>query len=327
MDIQLLRLFVEVARHGSVTAAARELGMSQPTLSRQVRRLETELGLKLLERRTDGVALTPAGRKALAGARSTVRSFDAMCAAVVAASGQQPLRLGMPPSAMQLLLEELMNRLHRPGYHMRLSVTEGTNASLLEGVRSGQLEVAIAAEPPAGPQFRAVTIWTERLFLARAAGGPPLPAAVTLRDVVDVPLVLGRPTDTIRQSIERAFARQGLRPQVEMELEGIASIKRLLEKHPLATFAPWLSLRDEVAAGTLVCSPVEGLWIRRCAITTPGTAAEPRVRALLKLLAELPRQLLAGASWARLPSTAASAKASRRPRSAPATSSEPRRRK
>ena len=320
MDIRLLRCFVEVARRGSVTAAARELGMSQPTLSRQVRRLEGELGLKLLERRADGVALTSAGRKALAGARSTVRSFDAMCEALLATRDEPPLRLGMPPSAIRLLLDELMQRMHPPGQPVRLSVTEGTNASLLEGVRSGQLEVVIATDPPLGPQFRSVTLWTEQLFLVRSASFGALPSTASLRDAAALPLILGRASDTIRQSIESALTGQGLRPQVVMELEGIASVKRVLEKQPVATFAPWVSVRDEVAEGRLVCSAVEDLWIRRCAITTPGTAAEPRVRALLRVLSDLPRQLLHGESWARLPHGSA-ARDAPTPRPAPSVPS------
>lgn len=301
MDIELLRFFVEVARCGSVTAASRELQLSQPTLSRRMRRLENELGVKLLDRRTDGMVLTVAGRKALAGARSTVRSFDEMAEAVAQSSGAQGLRLGMPPSAMALLLDALMVRLHRPGNPIRLSVTEGTNASLLEAVRAGQLDIAVATEPPSGAQLRIVPLWTEQLFFVGAQRHGALPEAMSLAQAAEYPLILGRPTDTIRQSIERAFREQGLAPQVAMELEGIASIKRLLESRRLWTFAPWLSVQAEVAAGKLVCCPMHDLWIHRCAITVPGALAHPNVRAVLRLLAQMPRELLQGAPWARMP--------------------------
>ncbi len=301
MDLQLLRIFVEVARCGSVTAAARDLNVSQPTLSRRISRLENQLGVKLLDRRTDGIALTSAGKKLLPGAKNTLRSFDEMSATIALESANQALRLGMPPSAMELLLGELMAHLHRPGNPIRLSVSEGTNASLMEAVRAGQLDIAIATEPPTGAQFQVVPLWTERLFFVGAADHGTLPPIITLKQAATMPLILGRVTDTIRQSIEGVFHRHDLSADVAMELEGIASIKRVLASHRLWTFAPWLSIKTEVATGKLACSAMNDLWIRRCAITLPGTAAQPSVRAVLHLLTTLPRELLKNEAWARIP--------------------------
>lgn len=300
MNIELLRYFVEVARYGSVTAAAKALSMNQPTLSRQIRRLEAEFGAQLLERGANGVMLTSIGRKALGGAKATVRSFDAMAAAVAGATEHPPLRLGMTPVAMELLLDELMARLHRPGNPLRLSISEGFNATLLDSVQSGRLDLAIATAPQSSPGLQASILWTEQVFLAGRAA-VPLPPTITIAEAARLPLVVGRPSDTVRQSIEQTFLRHGQQLNAALEMEGIASIKRVLERRAFWTFAPWLALHNEVRSGTLVCSAVEGLLIQRHVVTAAGARAKPHVRAVVRLLGELSARLLAEHSWAQLP--------------------------
>lgn len=299
MDIHLLRYFIEIARCGSVTAAAKALDVSQPTLSRQVRRLEAELGVQLLDRSASGVVLTEAGRKALRGARQTVRSFDAMSEAIMAVDEQQPLRMGMPTLAMALLTNELLARLHRPGNPLRLSVSEATNTMLIEAVRSGQLDLAIATEVPPSPQLKAVVLWTEQLFLVGPPSAKKAPATISIAEAAQLPVIVGRAADPIRQCIAGAFERHGHSLRVEMELEGIASIKQVLEGRRLWAFAPWLSVRAEVEAGKLDCRAVDGLFIRRYLITPSGASANPRVRALSRLVQELSVQLLQGKDWVR----------------------------
>src|SRR5690606_15024850 len=141
IDLQYLRYFVEVARCGGVNAAARSLGVSQPTITRQLQRLEHEMGVQLLQRGANGATLTPVGQKVLAGARRTLREADRMLACAAQPAGPGHVRLGLPPSASQLLLSELLRRLAPSG--IELAVTEGTNAALMEGVCAGRLDLAI----------------------------------------------------------------------------------------------------------------------------------------------------------------------------------------
>ncbi len=300
MNIELLRCFLEVTRYGSVTAAAKALNINQPTLSRQIRRLEAEWGVQLLERSVNGVVLTTEGKVALSGVESTLRSYDALTAKVAGVTQGQPLRLGMTPVAMELLLDELMARLHRAGNPLRLSISEGFNANLLDGVRLGKLDLAIATAPDPIPGLQSHILWTEQVYIAGRAAFP-LPRTTTIEDAARLPLVLGRPDDTIRQAIEQAFLEHDQKLTAALEMEGITSIKRLLEKQDLWTFAPWLAIRNEVESGKLVCSAVEGLLIQRHVVTPTGSDAKPHIRAVVRLLRELSNRLLASQYWARLP--------------------------
>src|ERR1700722_15559891 len=77
MELRHLRYFVAVAEAGSLTVAARKLHTSQPSLSRQIRDLEDEVGSQLLTRRARGIELTPAGRAFLEHARSVLSQVEA----------------------------------------------------------------------------------------------------------------------------------------------------------------------------------------------------------------------------------------------------------
>jgi LysR family hca operon transcriptional activator len=120
MELRHLRYFVAVAEAGSLTVAAqRELHTSQPSLSRQIRDLEHEVGVPLLTRRARGIELTPAGRTFLAHARSVLSQLEAAIAAVgrLAHPAKPCFTLGFltgheltwMPEALRILRDELPN--------------------------------------------------------------------------------------------------------------------------------------------------------------------------------------------------------------------------
>src|SRR6202451_3521944 len=120
MELRHLRYFVAVAEAGSLTvAAARRLHTSQPSLSRQIRDLEDEIGVQLLTRRARGIELTPAGRAFLDHARSVLSQVEAAteaarrvahpakpCFSLGFLTGHEPTWM---PEALELLRDELAN--------------------------------------------------------------------------------------------------------------------------------------------------------------------------------------------------------------------------
>src|SRR6202011_97113 len=119
MELRHLRYFVAVAEAGSLTVAARKLRTSQPSLSRQIRDLEGEVGAQLLTRRARGIELTPAGRAFLDHARSVLSQVEAAAEAArrVAHPTKPCFAMGFltgheltwMPEAMKLLHDELPN--------------------------------------------------------------------------------------------------------------------------------------------------------------------------------------------------------------------------
>lgn len=98
MDLNAVRLFVQAAEAGSLSEAARRSGVPLPTLSRQLRKLEDDLGMRLLERGPRGLALTPAGNQLIADARPALASLAQAEQRLYDASGVAGrLRISMPP--------------------------------------------------------------------------------------------------------------------------------------------------------------------------------------------------------------------------------------
>lgn len=290
LDLQYLRYFVEVARFGALNAAARHLGVSQPTLTRQLQRLEQTLGVRLLVRSSAGVSLSAEGKKILAGAKRTLREADRMLASLETTQPVAPLQLGLPPSAAQLLLHELLHEARALG--LDLALVEGTNLSLMQAVTSGRLDLAIVACPEYHTAYRVIPLWRESLYLVRAASSGSLPITMSVAEAASFPLVASGRKDTIRREIDRIFAAHALTAAIVLELEGVSTIKRVLAQHDLSALLPWLSIRTEHRQGELAASRIRDLWITRCIIYPAGADARPGMRQLLKQLRQLPAQLL-----------------------------------
>src|SRR5215470_2607604 len=118
MELRHLRYFVAVAEEGSLTnAAERRLHTAQPSLSRQIRDLELEIGVKLLERKPRGVALTAAGRVFLDHARLALMQIDVACEA--ARSTEQPEKEGYRTTQGRIGPSQMSRQKQASGKHSR----------------------------------------------------------------------------------------------------------------------------------------------------------------------------------------------------------------
>lgn len=155
MELHQLRYLVSVVDEGGFTAAAAALHISQSGVSTQVHKLERELGVTVLDRSARRVALTPAGRRILPSARAVLAAVEDVRGTAEAIRGlvTGTVRVATVTGLVWPPLFDAMARVHaeHPGIDLRLQ--EGNSADLLAGLRSGALDVAIAAwagEPPDG---------------------------------------------------------------------------------------------------------------------------------------------------------------------------------
>src|SRR5258707_2985474 len=152
MNYARLRSFHAVAVEGSFTAAALRLGVSQPTLSAQVKALEEEYGVALFLRRGRGVAATELGRALLATTRRFFAVEEEMAELLQSASALEvgALRLGAdsPYHAVPLLAAF---RRRYPG--IELALTIGNAAEVLDGLLQQQSDIAVLADPAPDPRF------------------------------------------------------------------------------------------------------------------------------------------------------------------------------
>jgi DNA-binding transcriptional LysR family regulator len=143
VELKHLKHFVTVAEDGGISAAARRLGLTQPTLSRQIQALEQDLGVTLLDRGACSFALTPAAEILVAEGRKLLESCDVVTRRVLAAACGVPLRIGYSPSLAADFLPhaiESFNQLH-PG--ARINLLETSTLEMQRCLLAGTLDLIV----------------------------------------------------------------------------------------------------------------------------------------------------------------------------------------
>lgn len=165
-----LRAFVAVAEYRHFGAAAARLSVSQPTLSQALAALEHGLGLQLIERSTRRVLVTAAGMRLLPQATATLEAADRFVASATGDSLGGPLRIGIIPTVAPYVLPDLLPELRKVLPALKPQVVEDQTARLLEGLRTGVLDVALLALPTEAPGLVEIPLYTEEFVLVTPRG-------------------------------------------------------------------------------------------------------------------------------------------------------------
>lgn len=191
MTLRDLRYVLAVADHGHFGRAAEACGVSQPTLSVQVRRLEAELGVTLFERTAKGVSRTDACERLLGHARAAVAEMEAIRAE--AASLRDPLagrlRLGIIPTLAPYLLPLVFAPLRAALPGLEVEPWEDQTASLLRRLRAHELDAAVLATEVAEPDLVGRALFAEP-FLAALPPEHPLAGQAVVAEADLAPDVL-----------------------------------------------------------------------------------------------------------------------------------------
>ncbi len=168
MNLQDLRYLVAVAEHRHFGRAAEACNVSQPTLSSQIRKLEDELGVTLLERTNKRVDLTPVGSQILNHARRALAEAGQMEAVAQAARDPLvgPLKLGVIPTLAPYLMPMILKPLKQACPAMALELWEDQTRSLIDGLRNHRLDAALLATPPDAPEITELVLFNEPLLAA-----------------------------------------------------------------------------------------------------------------------------------------------------------------
>ena len=243
MELRHLRYFIAVAEEGSLTLAAeKRLHTAQPSLSRQIRNLEHEVGAQLITRSVHGIALTDAGRAFLDHARLAVTQAEAAKeAARRAARPTKPtLALGflsgtemdLLPPAMRILQDELPN--------IEVKLSSDYSPRLADALMKGRLDVAfMRPEPHAGDLVYRCVRSDPLIVVFPSDHRLAARKAVRLRDIKGEPFIKPSKTaPTLRKLIEDCLKRSGLDIRAEHEVHNLAHAFSMITSTRAVTLLP-----------------------------------------------------------------------------------------
>jgi LysR family cyn operon transcriptional activator len=240
MELRHLRYFLAVAEARHFGRAARQLHVSQPTLSQQIRQLEEELGSPLLERGRRGARLTQAGELFRAHASRSVEDARAGLLAVEALRGLATgaLRVGYPPSLRGLAVPAIAAVLRRhPG--LTVSAEEGVVRRVERRLADGKIDVGLAYAPTRLPEIEAEPLFDSRLGLVVPPQHPLAgAAAVSPRQLAGEPFALLSRGLRARRRADAYFAAARFSPQILLESNAVEAVLALVRAGLAITVLP-----------------------------------------------------------------------------------------
>lgn len=260
MKLHQIRDFLAVAKAGGVRAAARELGLSQPAVSKSLQQLEADLGAPLFERSTTGAVLTPAGQAFLSRARAVTAELDRARDEVAQLQSAAPgtVTVAMTGIPSMHLLPAALRRFRRRHAQARVRVVERRYDATLQELREGLLDLAVMPQP-AGPADRrlAVEPILRDVAVVIARRQHPLRHAASLEDLLDAPWLVTRMRGDKAEEFENIFRRQKLRaPQTLLLCESVVGSLSLLAGADLLAYMPSRWLGSSVTRPLLERIPV-----------------------------------------------------------------------
>jgi DNA-binding transcriptional LysR family regulator len=312
LDVTRLRVLVAVARHGSVTAAARALNYAQPSVSHHIARLEAETGARLTQRAGRGIRLTDAGRLLAERAEEIIGRLDAAENELAAHMGLRGgrIRLAAFPSALGTIVPAAAARLEAEHPGMDLTLAEAEPPEALRMLRAGYVDVALvfrhtqdglAAAPPADIDdgTRARLLLDDPIYLVtqacansspddpRSDGQPPPgrrahPAEPDLAAFADRRWIAG--CERCRSYLLWQCEAAGFTPKIAFTTDDFVAVQALVAAGLGVTTLPGLALRAARHPG-IQATALPGAHRQVLAVTYGEPPDPPAVARLLDVLA------------------------------------------
>jgi DNA-binding transcriptional LysR family regulator len=266
MDLLQLEHFLAVAEEGSFTRAAERVFRTQPAVSQSVKKLETEIGVPLFARDLPDLTLTEAGHSLLDYARKIVKLRDEAVKQVgrLHALDSGHLTIAAYESAALYLLPGPLRRYFRQFPQIKVGIYRGRLDEIPRQVMDREIDVGFVKDEPAFHGLRSVMVHSDEMILI-ASPRHPLTARerVQVKDLGNEPFVLHHLCSTTEQKILRLFESHNVRCNIAAELWSFENVKHFVQQDIGLAIVPRVTVLQDLAAGTLVSIPMEGLDIPR----------------------------------------------------------------
>jgi LysR family nitrogen assimilation transcriptional regulator len=282
---------VQVARIGSVSRTAERLNIAQPALSRQLHKLEQELGVTLLVRHVRGVTLTQAGALLLDRASVLLQQFDRLSQDIRASedSFTGHVAIGLPPAAGLLIAPAVFKLFRLRWPNATLQIREGVSSLLEEWLLDRRLDIAVLHNPPPLEDIDITPVLHEQMVLACPPGETNRP--IRLSDIGGVKLILPSLPHSNRRLVQRAATQHGAHLDLTLEVDSVPLTKAMVRDGMGCTILTYASVAKELASGELAVRPIQHPPLM--SVVSLGTPRVAQARWLLAELTELVHDVIA----------------------------------
>jgi len=266
ITLRQLRVFAAVGKHLSFARAAREMNLTPPAVSMQIKELEAEIGMPLFDRDSRNVSLTIVGEYVLAHTRRILALMRDTEDLVARFRGLKtgPLDVGMVSTAKYFLPRLLADfRREHPGIELRLQICNNRD-ELVSLMQEGAVELAIMGRPPKGWPSRAEPFAMHPHVLVcsvdhRFAGAEEVPAHV----LAEESFIVREPESGTRAALDEYLAAHHIRPHIAMQMASNESIKQAVMSGMGVALLSLHTLGLELEHHLIAVPNVEGLPVMR----------------------------------------------------------------
>jgi len=290
IDFRHLQAFVSAARYRSFTRAAKSLNISQPTFTVQIRQLETELGVRLLDRNTRSVQLTRIGRDLAPAVERLLRDLDSILDSAKGTSSAKSgaVIVAVLPSLAATILPQILAtlRAEHPGVSVRLR--EAPARRIVGLVKSDEVDFGIGWIQGRDTDVQFATLFTDRLSAIFKAGSKlERRKTVSLRDLSDFPLILTDRESSVRAMVDNAFEASGSFVGPVWEVTCMSTALALVRAGLGITILPELVLAMD-SGRYLRARPIRGADLDRRigVIQSAGRSLSPAAEVFLRALGD-----------------------------------------
>ena len=304
------RIFLRAAELGSITRTAHALALPQPSVSRSIARMESDLQVRLIERHRNGIRLTAAGERFNLHAREALRQFDLARVAASRAGAQLTgeVRLAAPESVGGMLFVPLVKAFQQSFPDARIQVMIGASAHIPTLMDNQVVDLGIVADTHAAPSIDAEILCRENLYLVAPAGRRiGKRKQVSLRELENLPFYLNAMQGGFRARIDEACAHAHVTLDVLAEIDANESLLDLVLDEGGYTILPYSAIarphRMKQFDAIRIVKPEISRQLKL--VTASNRPLPPIARETPRLLRRILRQQADRARWQIVSSTSA----------------------
>lgn len=265
MNLKQLKYFIRAIEVGNITHAAEKLHIAQTALGIQIRNLEEELGVPLLNRHSRGVEPTAAGEILLRHAIDILARVEAASHEVKAAGSASRITVnfGVTPSIMRLVGADLVVEARNEIPEVALNIAEDFSFILQQRLERDELHYALTYNTPNEQWFVRKPLLEEDLMFASSPDQATGTGPISFAEAVQTELALASRQDVVYRLVQDEAARLGLPVNVAYEVQSVRAIKNLVAKSVATSILPRGAMVEELKRGLIVERLVERPRITR----------------------------------------------------------------